>query len=133
MSVTVNLPDGQAIQYEQGVAAAQVAEDISPRLAKAAVAAEVDGKLCDLGGELPAGTHQVRIVTDRDEPGLEVLRHTAAHVLAQAVVRLYGRDVQYTIGPPLMTTDGMLSRAAAMSIPGVTLSQLVRSTMASKA
>ena len=48
------------------------------------------------------GTHELKIVTDRDEAALELLRHTAAHVLAQAVVRLYGPQVQYAIGPALM-------------------------------
>ena len=80
----------------------QVAEDISPRLAKAAVAAEVDGQLPDLTTRWPTARTRVQILTDRDPEALEILRHTAAHVLAQAMVRLYGEDVQYTIGPALM-------------------------------
>ena len=102
MSVTVQLPDGTSKQYDGPVTAARVAEEISPRLAASAVAANVDGQLRDLSTELTEGKHQLKIVTDRDEEALETLRHTAAHVLAQAVVRLYGKDVQYTIGPPLM-------------------------------
>jgi threonyl-tRNA synthetase len=102
MSVTIKLPDGATRQYPDGVDAMRVAGDISPRLAKAAVAAEIDGKLCDLTVPIPDGTHELKIVTDRDRAGLEVLRHTAAHVLAQAVVRLYGPEVQYAIGPALM-------------------------------
>mgnify|MGYP000970571014 CR=1 FL=1 len=102
MSVNILLPDGSSKSYPQGVSPQMVAEDISPRLAKAAVAAEVDGQVCDLSIALGAGEHRVRILTDRDEPALEVLRHTAAHVLAQAMIRLYGPGVQYTIGPALM-------------------------------
>ena len=105
MAITIELPDGTSKQYDAPVTPARVAEEISPRLAAAAVAAEVDGKLTDLTAEVTEGTHKVRVVTDRDQSGLEVLRHTAAHVLAQAVVRFFadkGGGVQYTIGPPLM-------------------------------
>jgi len=101
VTVTFTLPDGSRRDYDSPVTPAQAAQEISPRLAKAALAAEIDGKLTDLTAELSEGTHRLKILTDRDEQSLEVLRHTAAHVLAQAMVRLYGRDVQYTIGPPL--------------------------------
>jgi len=102
MMVRIRLPDGSSKEYAAPVTPARVAEDISPRLAAAAVAAEVDGREVDVTAELGEGTHDVRLLTDRDEKALEVLRHTAAHVLAQAVRRLYGPRVQYTIGPPLM-------------------------------
>jgi threonyl-tRNA synthetase len=100
--VEIQLPDGSKRTYEQPVTAAAVAEDISPRLAKAAVAAEVDGRPADLTAELADGAHEVRILTDRDEEALQVLRHTAAHVMAQAVRRVFGEDVRYTIGPALV-------------------------------
>ena len=99
--VNVKLPDNSVRQYEGPVTAAKVAMDISPRLASAAVAAEVDGKLVDLATEMGQGEHSLRLLTDRDEAALGVLRHTAAHVLAQAMCRLYGPGVQYTIGPAL--------------------------------
>ena len=102
MTITIELPDGSSKKYDEPVCPARVAEDISPRLAKAAVAAVVDGCPRDLGVPLTEGTHSVKLVTDRDELAVEVLRHTAAHVLAQAVVNLYGPGVQYTIGPALM-------------------------------
>ncbi|HAU38106.1 MAG TPA: threonine--tRNA ligase [Phycisphaerales bacterium] len=102
MSVTITLPDGSERTYAEPVTALRVAEDISPRLAKAAVAAEVDGLPRDLSFAVSEGTHALRILTDRDAASLEILRHTAAHVMAQAVVRLYGREVQYTIGPALV-------------------------------
>ncbi len=102
MSVTVKLPDGSTKHYDKNVTALEVAEEISPRLASAALAAEVDGKLVDAAAALPEGEHELRILTNRDPAALQVLRHTVAHVLAQAVRRLYGPEVQYTIGPALM-------------------------------
>ncbi len=101
MSVIIQLPDGSEKEYPAGVRAADVAEAISPRLAKAALVAEIDGSLRDLTAAIPDGTHTLRILTDRDEESMEVLRHTAAHVLAQAMRRLYGDGVKYTIGPAL--------------------------------
>jgi len=104
MSIEVKLPDGSSRRYDDGrtVTPARVAEEISAGLARAALAAEVDGRLCDLSTELTDGAHELKILTDRDAASLEILRHTAAHVLAQAMVRLYGPGVQYTIGPGLV-------------------------------
>jgi threonyl-tRNA synthetase len=101
MSVTVQLPDGSTRDYDNAVSCHDVAGDISGGLARAAVAAELDGQLVDLATTLDEGTHQLRLLTNRDEESLEVLRHTAAHVLAQAMRRVFGQDVQYTIGPAL--------------------------------
>src|ERR1035437_5949063 len=98
MAVTIKLPDGSRREYADAVTPYRVAEDISPRLAKAAVAAIVDGKAVDVTFGISEGKHELKLLTDRDTQGLEVLRHTAAHVLAQAVVRLYGGGVKYTIG-----------------------------------
>jgi len=102
MTTTIQLPDGSERTYEGPVTAARVAEDISAGLARAAVAGELDGRMVDLTVELPEGLHSLKLLTNRDPAALEVLRHTAAHVLAQAVVRRYGDGVQYTIGPALM-------------------------------
>ena len=102
MSITIKLPDDSSRQYDEPVTPARVAEDISPRLAKAAFAAEIDGTLVDLNTTINDGTHSVRILTDKNTEALEVLRHTTAHIMAQAMVNLYGPSVQYTIGPALM-------------------------------
>src|SRR6188474_2212164 len=96
---TAILPDGSRRELPDGSSVYRLAESIGPRLAKAAIVGKVDGKLVDLHYKLPAGEHQVQIVTDRDPDGLFVMRHSTAHVLAQALRHLYGRDVQYTIGP----------------------------------
>ncbi|MCD4823974.1 MAG: TGS domain-containing protein, partial [Phycisphaerae bacterium] len=100
--VNVELPDGSRRQYEVGATALTVAADISEGLARSAVAATVDDALCDMSAALPDGDCKVALLTSRDDASLEILRHTAAHVLAMAVVRVYGKDVQYTIGPALM-------------------------------
>ncbi len=102
MSVTIKLPDGSSKHYDNCVTPLEVAEEISPRLASATLAAEVDGKLVDATAALTEGEHELRILTNRDQAALEVLRHSTAHVLAHAVRRLYGPKVQYTIGPALM-------------------------------
>ncbi len=99
--IVVKLPDGDSMQYDDSATPARVAGDISSRLASAAVAAEVNGAAVDLNVELPDGEHDLRILTNRDEQALVILRHTTAHILAQAVRRLYGNAVQYTIGPAL--------------------------------
>jgi threonyl-tRNA synthetase len=96
---TAILPDGSRRDLPDGSSVYQLAESIGPRLAKAAIVGKVDGRLVDLHHKLPAGEHQVSIVTDRDPDGLFVMRHSTAHVLAQALRHLYGPDVQYTIGP----------------------------------
>jgi len=99
--VVIELPDSSKLEFDAPVTAAAVAEKISPRLAQAAVAADLDGRLIDLSVAIGAGTHRFRVLTDRDAQSLEILRHTTAHVMAQAVLRLYGQKVQYTIGPAL--------------------------------
>ena len=94
----IELPDGSVRQVPDGTTVAQLAESIGRGLAKAAIVGKVDGKLVDLSFPL-RGDHDVAIVTDRDPEGLFVMRHSTAHVMAQALRRLYGRDLQYTIGP----------------------------------
>ena len=95
----VKLPDGSKRDVAEGTTVGQLAESIGRGLAKAAVVGRVDGKLFDLAHKIPPGEHEVSIVTDRDPDGLSVMRHSAAHVLAQALRHLYGAKLQYTIGP----------------------------------
>ncbi|HBJ91288.1 MAG TPA: threonine--tRNA ligase, partial [Hyphomonadaceae bacterium] len=93
----VTLPDGAKKEFEDGASPMDVAESISKSLAKKALAAKVNGELWDLKRPLP-GNAEVAIVTDRDPEALELVRHDAAHVLAQAVQELYP-GTQVTIGP----------------------------------
>jgi threonyl-tRNA synthetase len=94
----IKLPDGSVKQIPDGSSVMQLAESIGKGLARAAIAATVDDKLVDLSYKL-SGEAAVSIVTDRDPQGLYVMRHSTAHVLAQALRHLYGPQVQYTIGP----------------------------------
>ncbi|MEZ6012882.1 MAG: threonine--tRNA ligase [Hyphomonas sp.] len=95
--IKVTLPDGSSRDYADGASPLDVAESISKSLAKKALAAKVDGQMWDLVRPLE-GDASVAIITDRDPEGLELIRHDAAHVLAQAVQDLYP-DTQVTIGP----------------------------------
>jgi threonyl-tRNA synthetase len=101
--LTVTLPDGSRKQFDKAVSAYDVAAEIGPGLAKAAVLAEVDGKQVDLHGPLPtSGEVQLRLLTKKDPEALAVMRHSAAHVMAQAVMRLYD-GVQLAFGPTTAT------------------------------
>jgi threonyl-tRNA synthetase len=95
--IKVTLPDGSQRDYADGASPLDVAESISKSLAKKALAAKVDGQMWDLVRPLE-GDASVAIITDKDPEGLELIRHDAAHVLAQAVQALYP-DTQVTIGP----------------------------------
>jgi threonyl-tRNA synthetase len=85
--VKVALPDGSIREVERGAPVLAVAEGIGPRLAKAAIAARVDGQVVDLARPL-TGDAAVEILTDRSPGALDVLRHSAAHIMATAVRRL---------------------------------------------
>jgi threonyl-tRNA synthetase len=93
----ITLPDGSIRQFDRAVTLMEVAESIGPGLAKAALAGRIDGKLVDLSRVIETDA-SVAIVTGRDAEGLEVIRHSTAHLLAQAVKSLYP-TAQVTIGP----------------------------------
>src|SRR5581483_366840 len=97
--ITINLPDGSQRELTAGATALDLAGAIGKRLAKAAVAATVDGEPTDLGAPLPDGA-TVAIVTDDTDDGRHVLRHSTAHVLAQAVLQLWP-GAKFAIGPPI--------------------------------
>ena len=97
--VKVTLPDGSVRQFDGPVTGADVAADIGPGLAKAALAVKIDGELKDLSTTIVSDAG-LAIVTNRDEEGLELLRHDCAHVLAEAVQELYP-GTQVTIGPTI--------------------------------
>ncbi len=98
--LTVTLPDGKALELPAGATGADAAAAIGPGLAKAALAIRVDGELRDLAAPLPAAGAEIAILTDRDPEALELIRHDAAHVMAEAVVDLYP-GTKVTIGPPI--------------------------------
>ncbi|TVP93277.1 MAG: threonine--tRNA ligase [Thioalkalivibrio sp.] len=94
---SVSLPDGSRREYDAPVSVLDVARDIGPGLAKAALAGKVDGQLVDVRHEIDDDA-ELAIVTDRDPEGVEIIRHSTAHLLAQAVKELFP-SAQVTIGP----------------------------------
>src|SRR5450631_3901419 len=108
MAVTVTLPDGKALELDDGATGADAAAAIGPGLARAALAVEVSGpggaegpQVTDLSRPLADGV-QVAILTEKSgEKALELIRHDAAHVLAEAVMELYP-GVKISIGPPIV-------------------------------
>ena len=102
MPIEIHLPDGSVTEHPDGATGHDVAAAIGSRLAKAAVAVRLDGDWMDLERPLPHGG-AIEIVTENTEDGRSVLRHSAAHVLAQAVLDLYP-DATFAIGPSI--TDG---------------------------
>jgi len=95
--LTISLPDGAKREYEQGATIEDVAFSISPGLKKKAIAGKINGKVVDLYAPITDGD-QIEIVTPESPDGLEVLRHSTAHLMAQAIKRLYS-DVKLGIGP----------------------------------
>ena len=93
----INLPDGSQRIFEQPVSVADVAFDIGPGLAKAALAGVVDGREVDTSFVIDSDS-ALSIITERDEAGVEIIRHSTAHLLAQAVQQLFP-GTQVTIGP----------------------------------
>ncbi|HKJ88566.1 MAG TPA: threonine--tRNA ligase [Gammaproteobacteria bacterium] len=94
---SVSLPDGSKKQFDQPVTVGDVAAEIGSGLAKAAVAGKVNGRVVDLSYTVPDNA-EVAILTPDDEEGLEVIRHSTAHLLAEAVKELFP-EAQVTIGP----------------------------------
>lgn len=99
MSVSIKLPDGSVREYDNGASILDVAASISSGLKKNALAGKLDGIVVDLSTPLREGA-VVEIVTGDSSDGLEVLRHSSAHLLAQAVKRLFGnKEVHLGVGP----------------------------------
>ncbi len=95
----VQLPDGTVKQYDQPITALEIAREIGPRLAKAALAAQVDDAVVSLNDPLPEeGGIQLRILTAKNPEVLDVVRHSCAHIMARAVMRLH-KGVQLAFGP----------------------------------
>jgi threonyl-tRNA synthetase len=93
----IRLPDGSERRYERPITAREVAESIGPRLGRAALAAKINGKLVDLSSPIETSS-DLAIITEKDPEGLEIIRHSSAHLLAHAVKELFP-DAQVTIGP----------------------------------
>jgi len=94
---SIRLPDGTLKSFDKPVIVAEVAASIGAGLARAALAGRVDGKLVDMSFAIDHDA-DLQVITDKDADGLNILRHSAAHLLAHAVKELYP-DAQVTIGP----------------------------------
>ena len=99
MSITVKLPDGSQRDLDFGATGLDLARSIGPRLADAALAVKADGALMDLSAPLPDGA-TISVITGKDPESLEIIRHSTAHLLAQAVGRLFP-DAKVGIGPTI--------------------------------
>jgi len=95
--VAITLPDGSQKTFDNPVTVFQVAESIGPGLAKAALAGRVNGELVDVSHTMDSDS-ELSIITGRDEDGLEIIRHSCAHLMANAVQNLFP-EAQVTIGP----------------------------------
>ena len=100
MPVKVRFPDGTSKDFPDGVTAMEVAQSISKGLAKASIAAKVNGQIWDLSRKLPAQC-DLLLIKDGTPEALEVKRHSGAHILAGAVRRLYGPAAKFGVGPPV--------------------------------
>ncbi|MEQ6389908.1 threonine--tRNA ligase [Bacillaceae bacterium S4-13-58] len=94
--IQVTFPDGTVKEFEKGTTGEEVAASISPGLKKQALAFRIDGKEYDLRSEVKNG--QIEIITYRNPKGIEIMRHSTAHLMAQAIRRLYG-EVNFGVGP----------------------------------
>src|SRR5690625_1656074 len=95
--INIVFPDGASKQFNEGTTGEEIAAFISPGLKKQALAIKLDGALIDLKRELTHGG-AIEIITARDKEGIEIVRHSTAHLMAQAIKRLY-KDVQFGVGP----------------------------------
>ncbi|HLR08370.1 MAG TPA: threonine--tRNA ligase [Bacillota bacterium] len=100
--LTIVFPDGAEKRFPQGTTGEDIAASISPRLKKQALAIKLDDQWYDLRRELPKGG-QIEIVTSKNEEGIAIMRHSTAHLMAQAIKRLF-KDVRFGVGP--VTEEG---------------------------
>ncbi|MBU2877003.1 MULTISPECIES: threonine--tRNA ligase [Alteromonadaceae] len=97
--LTITLPDGSQRQFENSVSVLDVANDIGPGLAKATIAGKINGELVD-AVDMITEDASLQIITARDEEGLEIIRHSCAHLIGHAIKQLYP-DVKMAIGPTI--------------------------------
>ena len=101
--IRIKLPDGSSKSYNKGVTGLEVAKSIGPRLADAALAFELDGKLADLSTKINNDS-KIRITTFKDKEGKDVFWHSASHLMTQAVLRLFkGQNIGLGVGMPIDT------------------------------
>lgn len=97
MEVNIQFPDGSIKRYQEGVTLEEIAQGISPSLRKKVIAGMVNGMMVDLGREI-RNDASIQLIERNSEEGIKIMRHSTAHVLAQAIKRLY-HHVDLSIGP----------------------------------
>lgn len=95
--ITIVFPDGNEKDFEEGITGEEIAQSISPGLRKQSLAIKLDGEVIDLKQPLHQGG-ALEIITYKDDEGIDIMRHSTAHTMAQAIKRLY-KDVQFGVGP----------------------------------
>src|SRR5699024_10552969 len=95
--VNIIFPDGNEKEFEDGITGEEIAQSISPGLRKQALAIHLDEKPIDLRAPLHEGG-KISIITYRDREGIDIMRHSTAHLMAQAIKRLY-KNVKFGVGP----------------------------------
>lgn len=95
--ITITFPDGNSKQFDKGTTGEDIAQSISPGLRRQSLAIKLDGELLDLRKPLE-NDGSIEIITYRDDEGIDIMRHSTAHLMAQAIKRLYG-DVKFGVGP----------------------------------
>ncbi len=95
--ITIAFPDGNKKDFEQGITGEEIAQSISPGLRKQALAIKLDNQFIDLRRPLQNGG-KIEIITYKDADGIDIMRHSTAHLMAQAIKRLY-KDVKFGVGP----------------------------------
>src|SRR5690625_4433089 len=95
--ITITFPDGNSKDFENGITGEEIAQSISPGLRKQALAIKLDNQFVDLRTSLKEGGN-LEIITYRDKEGIEIMRHSTAHTMAEAIKRLY-KDVNFGVGP----------------------------------
>ena len=95
--VVITFPDGNTKEFEQGITGEEIAQSISPGLRKSSLAVKLDGEFYDLKRPINEDA-SIDIITYRDQDGIDIMRHSTAHLMAQAIKRLY-KDVQFGVGP----------------------------------
>ena len=97
MMITITFPDGNKKEFEKGITGEEIAQSISPGLRRQALAIKLDDEFIDLRRPLENGG-KLEIITYRDQDGIDIMRHSTAHTMAQAIKRLY-KDVKFGVGP----------------------------------
>jgi len=128
LAIKVKLPDGSALELEGGATGADAAAAIGSGLAKAALAIKVDGELRDLSAPL-AGGESIEIVTDRSPEALELIRHDAAHVLAESVLDLWPK-AKISIGPRRSRTASTTTSSSRTAVRAKRISPGIQERMA---